>query len=413
MALTDLSDWISAWLTGDRIWYLKRLSGNDTLANKSHQFGPYVPKDLLFEVFPALGDETQRNPDLHVQVCIDSSGEQRTVRAIWYNNRFFGGTRNETRITNWGGASSAVLNADNTGALAAFVFPSVTAITREIRVWVCRNPSEEDLLEERFVPVEPSESVIWRPGPTGSATTTIRARAESASCYLTTDQMPPGWLTAFPSGADIVRKVCELRPAVGQSADQRLIRRRDCEFQLFQAVEEAVEGQRVTQGFNSVGEFLTTAQRILQRRKARSGRSLELQTREVFLEEGLIEGTQFSHGPESDPGKKPDFLFPSEDAYRNPAFPSDQLRLLAAKTTCKDRWRQVINEADRIATKHLLTLQEGISLSQYHEMKTAGIRLVVPRGLFEKYHADIQPELLDLQEFISSVQHLTINSRIC
>jgi EcoRII C terminal len=49
-------------------------------------------------------------------------------------------------------------------------------------------------------------------------------------------------------------------------------------------------------------------------------------------------------------------------------------RMLAAKTTCKDRWGQVINEAHQIKEKHLLTLQEGISENQFAEMREEGIQ---------------------------------------
>ena len=35
----------------------------------------------------------------------------------------------------------------------------------------------------------------------------------------------------------------------------------------------------------------------------------------------------------------------------------------------KDRWRQVLNEADCIETKYLFTLQQGISKNQLREMK--------------------------------------------
>ena len=75
----------------------------------------------------------------------------------------------------------------------------------------------------------------------------------------------------------------------------------------------------------------------MQRRKARSGRSLELHLRKIFLEEKLKEGLNFSYQPETENGKRPDFVFPYENAYKNKHFLSKQLRMLAVKTTCKDR----------------------------------------------------------------------------
>ncbi len=39
--------------------------------------------------------------------------------------------------------------------------------------------------------------------------------------------------------------------------------------------------------------------------------------------------------------------------------------MLATKARCKDRWCQILNEADRIERKHLLTLRQGVSESQF------------------------------------------------
>jgi hypothetical protein len=205
----------------------------------------------------------------------------------------------------------------------------------------------------------------------------------------------------FPSGAEIVDEVVSRRPLSNKSSDKRLLARRECEFEMFLSVEEILEGPRIASGFASVDEFVAHAQSILQRRKSRSGRSLELHLRNIFREEKLEEGVTFSHQPESDPGKKPDFLFPSEAAYKNPTFPANRLRMLAAKTTCKDRWRQVTHEADRIKVKHLLTLQEGVSVNQFNEMKAAGVQLVVPSDLIKKYPKALQPALVTLEEFIA------------
>ena len=42
--------------------------------------------------------------------------------------------------------------------------------------------------------------------------------------------------------------------------------------------------------------------------------------------------------------------------------------MLGAKSTCKDRWRQVLAEDEKISRKHLLTLEPGISEPQTHQM---------------------------------------------
>ena len=412
MPIADLADWLAEFSRENRVWYLKRLSANDTLATNAHQAGPYVPKDLLFEVFPMIDDRTRQNPDVFFDAYVDSHVDHRRVRAVWYNNRLFGtGTRNEARITNWGGSASAMLDPESTGALAVFAFELRTdGNPGNLHVWVCNHPIEEDLIEDRLGPVEPGTHAIWRPSAAPAMALFTAAESGQLSCRLAPAEMPSGWLTTFPPAADIVRKSVERRLLRGIQADQRLVKRRSCEYEIFLSVEEAIEGPRIARGFTSIDDFVAHAQSVLQRRKSRSGRSLELQTREIFLEEGLVEGTSFSHQPESETGKRPDFLFPSEAAYKDPAFAPAHLRLLAAKTTCKDRWRQVINEADRIPVKHLLTLQEGVSETQFAEMKAAGIRLVIPAPLVPKFPASVQPELTTLEDFITGVRHLSIVS---
>ena len=70
--------------------------------------------------------------------------------------------------------------------------------------------------------------------------------------------------------------------------------------------------------------------------------------------------------------------------------------MLATKTTCRDRWRQVFNEADWIPVKHLLTLQEGVSEAQFREMTQAKVQLVVPEPLIGKFPDSVQPHLQTL-----------------
>lgn len=55
--------------------------------------------------------------------------------------------------------------------------------------------------------------------------------------------------------------------------------------------------------------------------------------------------------------------------------------MLAVKTTCKDRWRQALNEANKINKIYLFTLQEGVSVAQFNEMRAEGVTLVVPSPL--------------------------------
>lgn len=403
--MTGLGEWLDALLGHDVSWCAKRLSANDTVANGAHQAGPYLPKDFLFAVLPEINRSDVTNPDLWIDVNVDPQVDYRRVRAIWYNSKVVEGRsngRNETRITNFGGAASPLLDAENTGALAVFLFAPPEVAPR-CRIWVCRNQAEETLVEDRLGPVEPGRSlthvsVAWK--------MPVPARVARSGCKLEPDEIPPEWRLSFPTGAAIIRKVVEMRSDRDLPPDRRLLRRRDCEFEIFRSVEESLELPSIKAGFTAIDDFLASAQTVLQRRKARSGRSLELHAREILIEEGLKEGIDFVHGPESDPGKKPDFLFPSEAAYKDPGFPADRLRMLAVKTTCRDRWRQVRSEADRIEAKHLLTLQEGVSESQFREMTEARIKLVVPEPLIKAFPTSVREHLLTIGSFIDEVKRL-------
>ena len=138
MALVDLSDWMDEFTGPGFIWYVKRLSGNDTLANESHQAGPYIPREFLFEVLPELNRPESTNPEVWFDLAVDSHPDRRDIRAVWYNNKLRGGTRNEARLTNFGGQTSALLDPDSTGSLAVFVFQTGRREDQrqECHVWV-------------------------------------------------------------------------------------------------------------------------------------------------------------------------------------------------------------------------------------------------------------------------------------
>ncbi len=405
MPVAELAAWLETHSTPEYSWFIKRLSGNDTLATGAHQAGPYIPKEFLFQIFPGLNRPEVQNPDLTFPLTIDSHSDARTVRAVWYNNSLRGGTRNEARLTGFGGAASALLDPESTGALTVFAFQIRES---ECHVWICRSETEEATIEDLVGPVDPGNPVIRTPNHPGTPEMFRPTVHAPTNCWLTSGAIPPEWLVKFPTGEEIISKTMELRSDRQLNPDKRLLRRRECEFDIFRSVEEAVELPVIRAGFNTVDDFTSRAQSILQRRKSRSGRSLELHARALFIEEGLLEGTQFIHQPqESDPGKRgPDFLFPSATAYADPTFPTARLRMLAVKTTCKDRWRQILTEADRIAKKHLLTLQEGVSEGQFREMTEAGVQLVVPEPLQRLFPHSLRQHLQSIESFIRDIKPL-------
>jgi hypothetical protein len=101
---------------------------------------------------------------------------------------------------------------------------------------------------------------------------------------------------------------------------------------------------------------------------------------------------------------KPDFIFPNIEHYRDATFPDARLTMLASKTTSKDRWRQILNEAVRIPLKHLITLEPSISLNQTNEMQSERVQLVIPAALHETYTTGQRTWLMDVEGFLTLAQ---------
>lgn len=185
-----------------------------------------------------------------------------------------------------------------------------------------------------------------------------------------------------------------------QKPDYLLLKWLDTEEQLFRAMEDFIVKKRLDSGFSNTDDFIKYASGVLNRRKARMGYSLENHLEELFR----LSKIQYARTPKIEGNKKPDFLFPSKIDYEDPSFPTHKLFVLGAKSTCKDRWRQVLNEADRIMFKHLCTLEPAISENQLNEMDKSHLRLVVPDRIQTTYSSYLRDRLLDVYEFIQLVK---------
>jgi hypothetical protein len=76
----------------------KTLSANDTGETGSHQAGMLIPKqEEILSFFPVL-NRNVKNPRV-LLIFEDPDGGMWKFSFIYYNNRLFGGTRNEYRLT--------------------------------------------------------------------------------------------------------------------------------------------------------------------------------------------------------------------------------------------------------------------------------------------------------------------------
>lgn len=192
------------------------------------------------------------------------------------------------------------------------------------------------------------------------------------------------------------------RQAVGVSslegADSVLMAWMEKEEALFRILEHHLVAERLRQGFGEdVDEFISFSLSVQNRRKSRVGHALENHLEQVFREHSIT----CSRGKMTENRAKPDFVFPGISHYHSPEFPSTHLTMLGVKSTCKDRWRQVLSEAHRVEKKHLFTLEPGISENQTNEMTENRLTLVLPKSLHESYKPVQKAGLMELCDFIS------------
>lgn len=187
--------------------------------------------------------------------------------------------------------------------------------------------------------------------------------------------------------------------------DEALVAWMEHEEALFRHMERQVVAERLANGFMMEGTadvdgFLSFSLSVQNRRKSRAGWAFGHHVEAILQAQGL----DFIREATTEKRNAADFLFPGELQYADPGFPADRLTMLAVKTTCKDRWRQVLAEANRIPAKHLLTLEPAISEAQTAEMQAQSLQLVLPAPLHTTYREAQRAWLMSLRDFIALVQ---------
>mgnify|MGYP001178168779 CR=1 FL=1 len=368
--------------------YCKFITPNDTGQTGGHQAGFH----LHIESWPLYFDSPGKkgnNKDRFVKIRWQDSFETES-RFIYYGV----GTRNEYRLTRFG-KGFPFLNNEVVGDL--LVLCRIDCEYFEAFVLQTDEETEEFLAAFSLSPAE-TNRIIKRE-------TSIPPERQLIQCFSSfidalnnnfpgTESMAAQARRCFMSAHGITERV------VRDDPDTQIIRWIQAEYQLFREVENRMYGERIKTPFTSVEELVDLANTILNRRKSRAGKSLEHHLSEIFK----VSEIKFSTQCITEGNKKPDFIFPGVEAYHDRRFDRSKLTFLAAKTTCKDRWRQILNEADQIEIKHLFTLQQGISSNQLTEMYTSGVRLVVPKPYKNSFPAEFRDRILTLNDFLVSIR---------
>lgn len=190
-----------------------------------------------------------------------------------------------------------------------------------------------------------------------------------------------------------------------EDPDAALMAWMEQEEALFRRFERHLVEDRLKAGFMDSDEadvdgFLKFSLSVQNRRKSRVGLALENHLEELFCKSDV----RYVRGAMTENRAKPDFLFPGIEEYQDKTFPEVRLTMLGVKSTCKDRWRQVLPEAERVRNKHLFTLEPGISEHQTSEMQALNLQLILPRSLHASYRPAQMDWLISLEEFLELVK---------
>ena len=367
--------------------FCKFLSANDTGATGGHQSGILISKSAVEMMFST-------------QELAQTGIPKRTIKIRWQDDFetescfTYYESKNELRITRFG-RGFPFLKPEQTGTL--FVFTKQTDIDYSRYFLETDDEIEEFLVTFGISPTETNSLIDIQKV---SAETQEKLSIQEFINNLDVD-FPASDVMSVAARA-IEEKTYDHIEYIRLNPDEKIISWTNMEYTLFRALEYARYGEIITKGFQSVDEFVRVSNVVLNRRKSRAGKSLEHHLSAIF-DGNCIE---YSSQAVTEGNKKPDFLFPSQEAYHDHGFSVDYIVSLAAKTTCKDRWRQVLNEADRLRDKpkYLCTLQQGISGAQMDEMQAENVILVVPKPYIATYPKDRRDRIWTLARFVQYVK---------
>lgn len=375
-----------ALLSGNAL--CKFISRNEVGATGGHQCGFYLPKSVwkIFTAHPPL-----KNKNFKSKVRILWPGNVITESTIsWYGI----GTRSEYRLTRFG-KNFPWLNDSLVGSLLILIPFELNHFHAFIL--------ESDADIETFLSTLGMSTL----GGWGVYSKNNPASESEDDCLNRVFSDTIKNLDSFPTGKWMA---LEARKAVsecsnglhGISSDEKLIKWMNSEYQLYRKLEHKISLPLMRRDFKDVDDFIEIAATVVNRRKSRAGHSLEYHVEQLLTEANL----PFDRQPSIDGKIRPDLLFPGKSAYEDPSHPVSKLLIAGIKTTCKDRWRQILNEGKRIPEKHLVTLQEGISKNQLLEMRDANVTLVVPKRFHNGYDKNTGIQLLSFEVFLEKIKKI-------
>jgi hypothetical protein len=365
---------------------LKFVSANDCGLTGSHQAGFYLPKSA-WELYAPFAPAKGKLEKSKVRI-IWQGGERVTDSVVtWYGQK----TRFEYRLTSFGKGFPYLID-DSVGDLLVLIPQDL----HNFLAYIIDLPEDIEDIQAALGVEAIGTWVVYegaREPPPLSPEDCIDRQFRAFAQGL--DAFPAGNLFSEKTREALIGCVHDFGK---KPSDDRLMDLMKAEYRLFRLVERQICLPEVRRLFKGIDDFLKTAATLMNRRKSRAGRSMKNHV-EYLLKDAKIpfDARPQIHG-------EPDIVIPGKAAYDDPEFPARKLFAVGVQTTCKDRWRQVTQEARRIEWKHLITLQEGVSARQLTQMNQQKVTLVVPQKLHSRYPQVKGVQLMDMEGFIRTIR---------
>src|ERR1700675_1125804 len=284
---------------------LKFISPNDVGLTGGHQCGYYLPK-AVWQMFSPHKPEKGKNHETNVLVTWQND-RVTDSRGKWYGKS----TRSEYRLTRVG-KDFPFLTFDNVGDLLVLIPETHHKFT----AFVLDNDTDiEDMEAALGVQITKNWAAYshWEP------------QVESEDeCVEKKFRKFVVALDAFPSGAIFSKHARDaliecIKKFEALPLDELLMQCMDAEYRPFRLADQQICQAEIVRVFKDVDDFLRTASSIMNRRKARAGRSLENHVEYILKKSGIPHVIR----PQLD--GEPDIVIPSAEAYNDNSYPTNKL----------------------------------------------------------------------------------------
>lgn len=391
--------------------YLKKLSLNDWQWSESpdaHQGGVYIPQvDRESGFFPPLAEKSREPGKAKIFevffeiVWPQAGGEIKEARLVNYRSK-----GEETHLTRLvmepfqrispasllmvarqrlksGRIRFTALIADSTGAAAEYL-KDLFDIGTDFLSGIFEPKEAAKEAEDRVLGYVEQAVIAWRAG-------TLKAFALGHTSIPSTDAMAAMAQAEYMKAHDL----SSLNPFSLKFPGNAVMQiSRDIEYRLFRDFEMKARSMQLVNIILGTETGTMTVERALraiitdfplidkvllsasQQRKSRAGKSFELHIERLLKDGSVPHGVQVVIASK----KRPDFVLPSYRMYKDTSRSYEEALVLSAKTTLRERWKQVHLEISN-CDLYLATVDENVAASAIEEMGEAGIRLVVPESL--------------------------------